>query len=104
MWNGVERRCTQDLPGAETEAGMVQRTPKRVIDNKPSTEGPAVVSASCADGEEFRAAACQDYILTANLSLNHSSLWNAVDSHSGCEIRQNAARHIVSGRVRAGSH
>src|SRR4029077_16147923 len=94
VWDGVECRSTQGFASAETEAGVVQWTPKRVLDNEPPTEWPTVVRTGCADGEEFCAAACEDHMLTTNLSLNHSSLWNAIDCHSTHEIRSNIPRHV----------
>lgn len=71
----------------------MQWTPNRVINDEPVCERPTVVSTCCANGEEFRAAAHQHHILTTNLSLNHSSLWNEVDSHTGCEIWHDTAPH-----------
>jgi hypothetical protein len=72
----------------------MQRTAEGVIDHQSFPEGPAVVGTGCAHSEEFRAAARQHHTVTPNLSLNHSSFGNAVDSYSGCEIRYNSARHM----------
>jgi hypothetical protein len=63
------------------------------------------VGASGADGEEFGAAARQDHVLITHLTLNHSSLWNSVDSYTACEIRYNTAHHMsVLGNDHATSH
>src|SRR5215469_4999094 len=94
MRDGVERGWTQGFPGPKTETGVVQRTPHGLINDEPSTERPTVVGATCANGEELSPAARQDHIVTSNLSLDHASIWNAVDSHTGCEIRYNTAGHV----------
>jgi hypothetical protein len=71
----------------------MQRTSDGVIDDEPFGKRPAVVSTCCAEGKEFRAPARQNHFLIANPSLNHPSVWNEIDSHTGCEIRCDTARH-----------
>ena len=71
----------------------MQRTSDGVIDDKPFSKRPTVVSTCCADGEEFRAPARQNHILITNPSLKHSALWNEIDSHTGREIRYDTTRN-----------
>jgi len=94
MWDGVKSGSTQSFSSAKAEARVMQRTPNGVIDYQASPERSAVMGTGCANGEEFRVAARENHILTSNLPMNHSSLWNTVDSHSACEVRYNTARHV----------
>src|SRR2546426_2505179 len=82
----VQRRCSQSLPGAETEAGVVPWTADGVVDDETVGERAPIVAARRADGEDVLAAPHEDDLLAIDMALDGDAVRERVHRETGPEI------------------